>query len=49
VHRLGAYLLPGRMDDPRPALEQARSAEEIGFRSVWLSERWASKEIGSLC
>jgi probable F420-dependent oxidoreductase len=37
------------MDDPRPALEQARSAEEIGFHSVWLSERWASKEIGSLC
>jgi 5,10-methylenetetrahydromethanopterin reductase len=37
------------MDDPRPALEQARAAEELGFRSVWLSERWASKEVGSLC
>jgi 5,10-methylenetetrahydromethanopterin reductase len=49
VHRLGAYLLPGRGDDPRPALEQARAAEELGFRSVWLSERWASKEVGSLC
>ena len=47
--RLGAYLLPGRTDDPRPALEQARIAEELGFRSVWLSERWASKEVGSLC
>lgn len=49
MRRLGAYLLPGRGDDPRPALEQARAAEELGFRSVWLSERWASKEIGSLC
>jgi probable F420-dependent oxidoreductase len=28
---------------------QARAAEELGFRSVWLSERWASKEVGALC
>jgi 5,10-methylenetetrahydromethanopterin reductase len=49
VHRLGAYLLPGRVDDPRPALAQARAAEELGFRTVWLSERWASKEVGALC
>jgi len=47
-HRLGAYLLPGRVDDPRPALAQARAAEELGFRSVWLSERWASKEVGAM-
>jgi len=37
------------MDDPRPALEQARAAEQLGFRSVWLSERWAGKEVGALC
>jgi probable F420-dependent oxidoreductase len=49
VRRLGAYLLPGRGDDPRPGLQQARAAEELGFRSVWLSERWASKEVGSVC
>ena len=47
--RLGAYLLPGRVDDSRPALAQARAAEELGFRSVWVSERWASKEVGALC
>lgn len=49
AHRLGAYLLPGRVDDPRPALAQARAAEELGFRSIWLSERWASKEVGAMC
>ena len=49
MHRLGAYLLPGRVEDSRPALAQARAAEELGFRSVWLSERWASKEVGALC
>ena len=47
--RLGAYLLPGRADDSLPALAQARAAEELGFRSVWVSERWANKEIGALC
>jgi 5,10-methylenetetrahydromethanopterin reductase len=47
--RLGAYLLPGRVDDPRPAIAQARAAEELGFRSVWVSERWATKELGVLC
>jgi len=49
AHRLGVYLLPGRVDDPRPALAQAHAAEELGFRSVWVSERWASKEVGALC
>jgi probable F420-dependent oxidoreductase len=37
------------VDDPRPALAQARAAEELGFRSVWVSERWATKEVGALC
>jgi 5,10-methylenetetrahydromethanopterin reductase len=49
VTRLGAYVLPGRVDDPRPAIAQARAAEELGLGSIWVSERWATKELGALC
>ncbi|WP_409330839.1 TIGR03857 family LLM class F420-dependent oxidoreductase [Trujillonella humicola] len=44
--RLGAYILPGRVPDPRPAVPQARDAEEAGLGSVWLSERWGTKDLG---
>ena len=44
--RLGAYILPGRVPDPRPAVPQARAAEEAGLGSVWLSERWGTKDLG---
>jgi 5,10-methylenetetrahydromethanopterin reductase len=44
--RLGAYILPGRVGDPRPAVEQARAAEEAGLDSVWISERWGTKDLG---
>jgi probable F420-dependent oxidoreductase len=44
--RLGAYILPGRVRDPRPAVAQARAAEEAGLDSVWLSERWGTKDLG---
>src|ERR1700744_6320773 len=45
---LGAYVLPGRVPDPRPALEQARAAEELGLGTVWLSERWGTKDFAVL-
>ncbi|MCW2945696.1 MAG: putative Coenzyme F420-dependent N(10)-methylenetetrahydromethanopterin reductase [Actinoallomurus sp.] len=45
---LGAYVLPGRVSDPRPALAQARAADELGLGSVWLSERWGTKDLGVL-
>jgi 5,10-methylenetetrahydromethanopterin reductase len=45
---LGAYVLPGRVCDPRPALAQARVAEELGLGSVWLSERWGTKDFAVL-
>lgn len=44
--RLGAYILPGRVPDPRPALAQAQAAEEAGLGSVWISERWGTKDLG---
>jgi 5,10-methylenetetrahydromethanopterin reductase len=45
---LGAYVLPGRVPDPRPALEQARAAEELGLGTIWLSERWGTKDFAVL-
>ncbi|MCW2983843.1 MAG: hypothetical protein JWR63_1413 [Conexibacter sp.] len=49
TRRLGCYVMPGASRDPRAALTQARAAETLGLGSVWLSERWAAKELGSVC
>ncbi|HVY10860.1 MAG TPA: TIGR03857 family LLM class F420-dependent oxidoreductase [Mycobacteriales bacterium] len=46
VRRLGAYVLPGRVRDPRPAVAQAQAAEALGMGTVWLSERWGTKDLG---
>ncbi|KQM03976.1 putative oxidoreductase [Frankia sp. CpI1-P] len=46
--RLGAYVLPGRVADPRPAIGQAQTAEHLGLGTVWLSERWGTKDFGVL-
>jgi 5,10-methylenetetrahydromethanopterin reductase len=43
---LGAYLLPGRVTDPGAVVSQARAAERLGLRTVWLSERWGTKDLG---
>src|ERR1700749_3043596 len=45
---LGVYALPGRVRDPRPAIGQARIAEHLGLGTVWLSERWGTKDLGVL-
>lgn len=42
---LGAYILPGRVGDPRPGLEQALAGERLGLGTVWLSERWGTKDV----
>ena len=36
------------MSDPRPALDQARAAERLGLGTVWLSERWGTKDFAVL-
>src|ERR1700728_314699 len=43
---LGAYVLPGRVSDPAAVIGQARAAERYGLRTVWLSERWGTKDLG---
>jgi probable F420-dependent oxidoreductase len=45
---LSTYLLPGRIFDPRDGPKHARSAEELGFGGVWLSDRWDQKEAGAM-
>lgn len=45
---LGAYLLPGRITDSGAVIGQARAAQELGMSTVWLSERWGTKDIGVL-
>ena len=45
---LGAYTLPGRVQDPRPAIGQAIEAERLGLQTLWLSERWGTKDFGVL-
>jgi probable F420-dependent oxidoreductase len=48
LDQLGAYVLPGRVPDPRAAVGQARAAEHLGLSAVWLSERWGTKDLGVL-
>jgi 5,10-methylenetetrahydromethanopterin reductase len=43
---LGAYVLPGRVTEPGAVLNQARAAEHFGLRTIWLSERWGTKDLG---
>ncbi len=45
ARRLGGYILPGGVSDPRPAIEQARAADELGLGTIWLSERWGAKDV----
>jgi 5,10-methylenetetrahydromethanopterin reductase len=45
---LGAYTLPGRVADPRAAIAQAAAAQRLGLRTLWLSERWGTKDLGVL-
>jgi probable F420-dependent oxidoreductase len=45
---LGAYALPGRVADPRAIVGQAQAAQELGLQTLWLSERWGTKDLGVL-
>ncbi|CAN5150303.1 TIGR03857 family LLM class F420-dependent oxidoreductase [soil metagenome] len=45
---LGAYALPGRVSDPRVGIAQAVEAERLGLETLWLSERWGTKDFGVL-
>ena len=43
---LGAYLLPGRVTEPAVVVGQAQAAQRLGLQTVWLSERWGTKDLG---
>jgi len=45
---LGCYVLPGGVPDPRVGLDQARSAEHLGFGTIWIGERYDTKDLPSL-
>jgi probable F420-dependent oxidoreductase len=48
VDDLSTWLIPGRVKDPSPAITQAVEAERLGFRRVFLSERFDLKDAGAL-
>jgi len=48
LDRLGAYVLPGRVADPRAAVGQATTAEHLGLSTIWISERYGTKDLGVL-
>lgn len=45
---LNSYIIPGHARDARLAITQAQEAEKIGLGGVFLSERWESKELGTV-
>jgi probable F420-dependent oxidoreductase len=45
---LFSYILPGQAADARVGLAQAREAERLGLGGIFLSERWETKELGSV-
>ena len=45
---LGCYLLAGQPASSRDIVEEARTAEELGFGATFISERYNLKEVGVL-
>ena len=48
MNDLGAYVLPGGPTDPSPIIEQARAAEDLELGTVFVGERYATKDLPSL-
>jgi len=48
VDDLSHFILAGRATDASLAIRQAVEAEQLGFRRVWISERYSLKECGVL-
>ena len=46
--KLGCYVLPGGVRDPRPAIDQATTAERLGLGTVFIGERYDTKDLPSL-
>jgi 5,10-methylenetetrahydromethanopterin reductase len=46
--RLGAYVLPGAAHDPASGIGQAQATERMGLGTVWIGERYDTKDLGAL-
>jgi len=44
----GSYILPGKVSSPLAGIDEAKNAERIGLDSVWIGERWETKETAAL-
>jgi 5,10-methylenetetrahydromethanopterin reductase len=45
---LGCYVLPGGVTDPTPVIHQAQAAEELGLGTVFVGERYSTKDLPSI-
>ena len=45
--KFGTYILPGRVNDPRRGIDEAKEAERIGLGCVWISERYALEDTAA--
>src|SRR5581483_9483224 len=45
---LGFYTLPGHVDDPARILQEPVTGERLGLGSIWISERFGTKDVGVL-
>ncbi len=48
ANALGCYVVPGGVSDPSVALTEAKVAERIGLGTVWIGERYDTKDLPSL-
>lgn len=48
IDDMSITLLAGRVPSAAPAIEQAQEAERLGFKRVWIPERYSNKEAGVL-
>jgi 5,10-methylenetetrahydromethanopterin reductase len=48
VDDLSIWVIPGRTKDPGQAITQAEEAERLGFKRIFLSERFDLKDAGAL-
>ncbi len=48
TEKLGVYILPGGVKDPRPGPKQARAAEAAGLGTAWLGERFDTKDFTAI-
>src|SRR5690349_9769654 len=48
VDDLSITLLAGRVPSAAPGLQQACDAERLGFKRVWVPERYTNKDAGVL-